>query len=89
MNYINAKKILPDHLIKEIQGYIQGGYVYIPSQAEKRKGWGEKSGSREYLNNRNEAIRNKYSNGNTIANLSKEYFLSVDSIKKIIYTKSE
>lgn len=88
MNYVNAEKILPDSLVKELQKYIQGGYVYIPSQPEKRKSWGENSGSREYIKNRNKAIHDKYRNGRTIQNLAKEFFLSVESIKKIVYTKN-
>ncbi len=31
MKYINAKILLPDELVKELQKYIQGGYIYIPS----------------------------------------------------------
>ncbi|MGF7059058.1 CD3324 family protein [Brassicibacter mesophilus] len=88
MNYGNAEKILPDNLVKEIQKYIQGGYVYIPSQPEKRKRWGENSGSRQYIKDRNKAIYNKHRNGHTIKELAEEFFLSVESIKKIVYTKN-
>ena len=31
MKYINAKFLLPDALVKELQHYIQGGYLYIPT----------------------------------------------------------
>lgn len=31
MKYLNAKDILPALLVKELQGYIQGGYIYIPA----------------------------------------------------------
>tara|TARA_B100000965_G_C19202048_1_gene587838 strand:+ start:75 stop:344 length:270 start_codon:yes stop_codon:yes gene_type:complete len=88
MDYVNAKKILPDNLVKEIQKYIQGGYLYIPSQPEKRKRWGENSGSREYIKNRNKDIRNRYRDGYTVKKLAEEFFLSVESIKKIIYAKN-
>ena len=30
MKYINAKDILPNALVKELQNYIQGGYIYVP-----------------------------------------------------------
>ena len=86
MRYIKAGMILPDNLVREIQKYIQGEYIYIPSQPEKRKKWGENSGNREYIKNRNEDIRSKYNNGYVIANLAEEFFLSFDSIKKIIYS---
>jgi DNA-binding NarL/FixJ family response regulator len=87
MNYINAKIILPEKLLIEIQKYIQGGYVYIPSKPQERKKWGERSGYRDYLRNRNEDIRRMYKSGYTIRNLAEQFFLSVDSIKKIVYTK--
>ena len=87
MDYINAKVILPDNLIIEIQKYIQGGYLYIPTKPKARKKWGENSGNRDYIRHRNEDIRNKYKNGHKIKDLAKEYFLSIDSIKKIVYGK--
>lgn len=87
MKYVKAEMILPDELLKEIQKYIQGEYLYIPSELEKRKKWGEKSGSRMYIEKRNEDIRSKYKSGHKIKNLAEEFFLSVDSIKKIIYLK--
>lgn len=30
MNYENANTILPEHLVEELQKYIQGEYLYIP-----------------------------------------------------------
>ncbi|HYE09377.1 MAG TPA: CD3324 family protein [Patescibacteria group bacterium] len=87
MRYVKAEIILPDNLIKEIQKYIQGGYLYIPSQPETRKKWGEKTGSKDYIRNRNEAICSSYENGHTIMCLAEEFFLSAESIKKIVYAK--
>ena len=87
MKYVKAEMILPDELLKEIQKYIQGEYLYIPSELEKRKKWGEKSGSRMYIEKRNEDICSKYESGHKIKNLAEEFFLSIDSIKKIIYLK--
>jgi DNA-binding NarL/FixJ family response regulator len=89
MRYVKAETILPDNLISEIQKYIQGEYIYIPSENTTRKGWGEKSGNREFLRKRNENISNMYKSGYTIADLAKEFFLSIDSIKKIVYTKNK
>ena len=87
MKYVKIETILPDNLVKEIQKYIQGEYIYVPSQVEKRKKWGENSGSRTYIQNRNEDIRKKYASGHQVKNLAEEFFLSIDSIKKIIYAK--
>lgn len=88
MRYVKAETILPDNLVREIQKYIQGEYVYIPSENTIRKKWGEKSGNRDFLQNRNEDIRNKYKSGYSMEDLAEEFFLSVDSIKKIIYAKN-
>lgn len=85
MKYVRVDKILPDDLIKEIQKYIQGEYIYIPSKPETRKRWGEKSKIRDYIQNRNAEILSKYINGYTICNLAEEFFLSESSIKKIVY----
>jgi Mor family transcriptional regulator len=89
MKYVKVTTILPDSLVKEIQKYIQGGYIYIPSQPQTRKKWGENSGNHEYLKSRNEEIYNKFKSGNKISNLAQEFFLSDSSIKKIIYSKAK
>jgi len=88
MGYVKAETILPDNLVREIQKYIQGEYVYIPSEHTTRKKWGEKSGTRQRIQSRNEAIRNKHKSGYRIDALSEEFFLSIDSIKKIVYSKN-
>lgn len=88
MGYVKAETILPDNLVREIQKYIQGEYLYIPSEHTTRKRWGEKSGARQRIQSRNEAIRNRHKSGYTIEALSEEFFLSIDSIKKIVYISS-
>ncbi|MCB2288537.1 hypothetical protein LGK97_02005 [Clostridium sp. CS001] len=87
MNYLRVDTILPDNLIKEIQKYIQGEYIYIPSPPEIRKKWGEKSKSLDYIHSRNAEILSKFISKCTISNLAEEYFLSESSIKKIVYKK--
>lgn len=86
MKYENAADVLPEELLKEIQKYAAGKLLYIPS-GEEKKAWGETSGYRETLQKRNLMIRNKYVSGMTVSELADEYFLSLDSIKKIIYSK--
>lgn len=44
MKYIKADSILPITLIEELQNYIQGGYIYVPSKGKNKKSWGELSG---------------------------------------------
>jgi len=85
VKYVKVEGVLPDNLVREIQKYVQGEYLYIPCQAGNRKKWGEDSGNRAYLQDRNGNIRNKFNNGHKINDLAKEFFLSVNSIKKIIY----
>lgn len=87
MKYVNAKAILPDALLKELQDYIQGGYIYVPSSHKQRKRWGELSGYRIELHQRNCKILQEYSNGFTIEYLANKYCLSVYTIRKIIYQK--
>ncbi len=87
MKYEHAGNVIPEQLLKEIQKYAAGKLLYIPSGEEKRA-WGEASGYREQLRRRNRMIRNKYTHGLTISELADEYFLSLDSIKKIIYSKN-
>ncbi len=87
MKYIKANSILPSHLIKELQKYIQSGYIYIPSKKEDKKEWGELSGAKEKIKKRNIDIKNKHKAGKTIEELSIEFFLSEHTIIKIIYSK--
>ncbi len=86
MQYENAKDILPASLLAEVQKYAEGKAIYIPKRS-KREGWGEASGYREKLNKRNSAILNRYSTGASIMELAEEFFLSPETIKKIVYGK--
>ncbi len=86
MKYENGKDIFPDELLKQIQQYAAGKTVYIPIGQEKRS-WGETSGYKQFLSERNRHIRNKFKSGADIEQLADEYFLSAESIKKIVYRK--
>lgn len=88
MSYIKAYDILPEYLLKEIQKYVQGEMIYIPNEGGTRKRWGQNSGNREYLKLRNDRIRKKFLLGATVEELSKEFYLSFHSIKKIVYSKA-
>lgn len=89
MKYVKAQTVLPDSLLTEIQKYIQGQYLYIPIEQENRKVWGQNTGTRAYISERNKSIRLKHSTGASVADLAEEFMLSVDSIKKIVYKKQE
>ena len=87
MKYINATDILPDALVKELQKYVQAGYIYIPARTEQHRSWGELSGYRKELRKRNEAIIAEYQKGTSMEDLADCYHLSVYAIRKIIYQK--
>lgn len=61
MKYEKAQNILPQDIIKLIQQYMDGGYLYIPRKSESKKSWGENSGIKSSLKKRNNEIYNKYS----------------------------
>ena len=84
MKYENANNVLPPELIRQIQKYAAGKLLYIP-QKDDQAVWGSLSGAREKLRKRNQCIYNEYKNGKGVGELSEEYFLSVDSIRKIVY----
>ncbi len=88
MKYENAKDVLPEALLAEIQNYVNGKLLYIP-MSDNKKVWGEATGYRDKLRKRNIIIRNKYNHGVTISELAQEYYLSLDAIKKIIYSKKK
>ena len=84
MKYENSKDILPASLLEEVQRYAEGKVIYIP-KCTKIKGWGEASGYREKLNKRNSLICNRYSAGRSILEIAEEFYLSPETVKKIVY----
>jgi Mor family transcriptional regulator len=86
MKYLKANAVLPEELIMEIQKYVQGETIYIPKSETTRR-WGLKSGSRSFYDSRNSSIRTAFTEGRTIQELADEYFLSMETIKKIVYAK--
>ena len=87
MKYKKADEVFPEKLLKELQKYVRGEMVYIPSPEGSRKGWGENSGSRVYLQSRNLEIKLQFREGLSIDQLTAAFCLSYDSIKKIVYAK--
>lgn len=83
---MNASKVLPEKLIVEIQKYIQGETLYIPKQETEYRKWGTSSGGRRLLDRRNTDIRNSFISGSSIQQLAEEYYLSPETIKKIVYS---
>ncbi len=83
MQYLNGKDVLPDHLLEALQQYVNGCIIYIPSAIE-RIGWGEKSGTKDKLAERNRQIMTDYNAGHSIKELSRMHYLSESSIRKIV-----
>lgn len=84
MKYKNAKAVLPDRLLKELQQYVQGEMIYVPGNREIRTGWGESNGTREKYSSRNKEIILLYRSGVSKEAIADQYHLSECSIKKII-----
>lgn len=84
MAYVKAQNIIPEEILKLIQEYVDGEYIYIPRKSGNEKSWGEKNGTKISLKERNNEIFYKYTKGKTISSLSKEYYLSENSIRRII-----
>ena len=53
----------------------------------RHRSWGELSGYREELSNRNQRIVAEYKQGSSVEELADRYSLSVYAIRKIIYQK--
>ena len=84
MSYRNAKEILPARLLEEIQIYVKGEIIYIPKQDEEKIKWGIKNGSRKKYDKRNNDIKALKSDGMTVDEIARVYYLSADSIRKIL-----
>ncbi|MEG0309130.1 MAG: CD3324 family protein [Clostridium sp.] len=84
MKYTNAQNILPKEIIKMIQQYVDGSYLYIPRKDQNRKSWGENSGFKNELIERNRQIYNSFNNGSSVKDLANKYYLTQNSIRKII-----
>lgn len=88
MKYTNADMILPESLVAAIQEYLQdGGLIYIPKATKTRAKWGEKTGSRSEIKERNAEMIKRFKDNESIDILASDYCLSVETIKKIVYKK--
>lgn len=87
MKYVKATAVLPEKLVEEIQQYIQGATIYIPKPEQAYEKWGARSGGRKLIDERNRLIKAAFKRGTTMEQLADQHHLSVDSIKKIVYSK--
>ena len=84
MSYIKAEEILPEELIRRIQEYADGVYIYIPRKPGTRHPWGQKTDYKTELKVRNDRIRSDYAAGVSVMALSRRYHLSEKSIRRIL-----
>lgn len=84
MKYVKAHHVLPAEVIELVQQFIDGEFIYIPRKDGVKKCWGEKSGTKDALKIRNELIFNQYKNGISVISLSQNFYLSEQSIRRII-----
>jgi Mor family transcriptional regulator len=87
VSYIKAEKILPEELIRQIQEYADGVYLYIPRKPGTRHKWGQQTAYKKELALRNAHIRNDHRQGVSIGMLSSKYHLSEKSIRRILQNK--
>ena len=84
MSYIKAEEILPEELIRKIQEYADGVYIYITRRPGNRQPWGQETGYKAELKLRNDRIRNDYASGESVTARSRKYHLSEKSIRRIL-----
>ena len=63
VSYIKAEEILPEELIRRIQEYADGVYIYIPRKPGTRHQWGQETNYKSELKIRNDSIRNDHASG--------------------------
>lgn len=84
MAYKCAIDLLPEDLLKAIQDYVDGEYIYIPRKDCNRKKWGDTTKTRQNLTLRNIEIYTKFQSGVSIQELENTYYLTGKTIYKII-----
>lgn len=89
MNYVKAKNVLPAELLKKVQEYAAGTYLYIPQKCENHKNWGESKDSKAWYKRRNQRIYKNYKEGFSVREISQEFFLTEKSVYRIISSEKK
>jgi Mor family transcriptional regulator len=84
MQYHNATDVLPPRLLRAVQLYAGGKLLYIPTNDVSKSKWGGRNGARLRYLERNAEIRTRFLNGEALGDLADSYYLSEDSIRKIV-----
>ena len=83
MKYVNAADVLPQELLEEVSRYVGGRLLYVPALS-KKCAWGEKNGSKQYYQERNQKIKDMYRHGKNVEELSRFFCLSSETVRKIV-----
>ncbi len=84
MRYIKAADVLPEELLREVQRYADGAYLYIPRVSENRLSWGDRTRSKEETARRNRDIYARFQAGEGPRELAGAYFLTEKTVRRII-----
>lgn len=84
MGYKTAKDVLPERLLRIVQKYVDGEYLYIPRREGCQRRWGERTASRQIIRRRNAEIRRQYQEGASVRHLAEAYYLSPKTVYKIV-----
>lgn len=84
MQYKNGVVVLPPKLLEQVQEYVNGEIIYIPCKKSVKAKWGENSGTKAVLAERNQEIFEAKTSGETVEALSERYFLSEERIRRIV-----
>jgi len=84
MSYKKADDVLPHTLLRAVQQYIDGEYIYIPRRENSKLPWGANTETKKTLQARNRDILAGRMAGCSVAELAERHFLSAKAIYKII-----
>lgn len=84
MKYKKAQDILPQDLVMKLQEFVDGTYLYIPKKNSNKRSWGDNTGIKNDLYERNKRIYKDFNNGMTVKELSNKYYLVDNSIRRIL-----
>jgi len=82
MKYVNAADVLPQELLEEVSRYVGGRLLYVPA-INKRCAWGEKNGSKQYYQERNQKIKDMYRHGKMSKNCQVFFVYPVKPLEKL------
>lgn len=84
MKYINAKEVLPEELVRILQDYVQGCYLYIPKGEEQQVKDADQTRYGIELEKRDRHIYERYLEGWGVRSIADKYHLSESSVRRIV-----